>query len=67
VKLNRGKKGGGGKVLAPEYFVFPVDVLREVPRGKLWGKLMFKDIPEIERYRENWTVISEFLKSPTCV
>jgi hypothetical protein len=67
VKLNRGKKGGGGNVLAPEYYVFPVDVLREVPRGKLWGKLMFKDIPEIERYRENWTAISEFLKSPTCV
>jgi hypothetical protein len=61
VKLNRGKKGGGGKVLAPEYFVFPTAVLRDVPRSKQWNKIMFRDIPGIEQYREDWSSIREFL------
>jgi hypothetical protein len=62
-KLNRGKKGGGGKVLAPEYFVFPASVLAGVPRSQKWNKVMFKNIPDLEKYRDNWALIWEFLKA----
>ena len=60
-KLNRGKKGSGGKVFAPEFFVFPVSVLEGVPRTEKWSKIMFKDIPGMENYLENWTLIKKFL------
>lgn len=62
VKLNRGVKGGGGKVTAPEYFVFPKKVLAKVPRTKNWGRMEFKNIPDLEKYRENWELIRSFLE-----
>ena len=61
VKLNRGNKSGTGKVLAPEYFVFPVDVLRSVPRTEEWNKMSFCHIPKMSEYRENWELIRTFL------
>lgn len=66
-KLNRGKKGGGGKVLAPEFFVFPVSVLEGVPRSANWNKIMFKDIPDMARYRENWALFQQFLEKPRVI
>jgi hypothetical protein len=60
-KLNRGKKGGVGKVLPPEYFVFPTLVLSGVPRSEKWRKVRFKDIPDIEKFRDNWALIRDFL------
>jgi hypothetical protein len=60
-KLNRGKKGGGGKVLPPEFFVFPAAVLKGVPRTEKWKKVMFRDIPEMGKYREKWDLIRVFL------
>jgi hypothetical protein len=61
VKLNRGKKGGGGEVLAPEFFVFPASVLAGVPRTEKWGKVIFRNIPDMEKYREKWALIRDFL------
>src|SRR5262245_7939868 len=61
VRLNRGNKDGTGKILAPEYFVFPARMLERVPRTKVWRKMLFKDIPKIEHFRENWQSIHEFL------
>ena len=48
-KLNRGMKEGGGKVLPPEFLVFPVEVLNGVPRTKKWNKVKFRDIPDIKK------------------
>jgi hypothetical protein len=63
-KLNRGNKRGTGKVLAPEYFVFPASFLETVPRTKGWGKMAYRDIPDIGAYREGWHRIQEFLAAP---
>jgi hypothetical protein len=64
-KLNRGNKSGTGKVLAPEYFVFPTAILENVPRTEGWCKMSFSDIPNIDVYRENWQLIRDFLSVST--
>ena len=59
VKLNRGMKDGTGEVLDPEYFVFPVAVIEKMPRKS--GNVHFKQIPDIERYQDQWDLIKDFL------
>ena len=61
VLLNRGKKGGGGEIKPPEYFVFPVGDIKAVPRSKGWGRVDLKKIPDLESYRERWNMLVEFL------
>jgi hypothetical protein len=63
VRLNRGKKGGGGKVLSPEYFILPIDVVNALVRVRetTWSHVMFRDIQDIENYRDQWSLINEFL------
>ncbi len=48
VRLNRGKKGGGGPIRPPEYFVLPVEVVKLVRRPGAWSKVVFRDIEELE-------------------
>ena len=62
VKLNRGSKDGRQKQLPPEFFILPVDVAMALPRTEGWGKVSFKNIPELESYRENWNLIRSFLQ-----
>lgn len=61
-RLNRGTKQGTGSVRAPEFYVFPVEVVREVwnPEDP-WGKVMVRRIQEWERYFERWDLIRDFL------
>jgi hypothetical protein len=47
VRLNRGRSGGGGVATAPEYFVFPTSMVRDVCRTKSWSKAYFTDIATI--------------------
>ena len=61
VRLNRGKKGGGGRVLPPEYFVLPVEIVKSVYQPGTWSKVVFRHIADLEKYRENWSLIAEFL------
>lgn len=61
VRLNRGKKGGGGKVLPPEYFVLPVEVVKSAFEPGDWSKVMFRRIANFDRYNENWELIQQFL------
>lgn len=63
VRLNRGKKDGTGKVLDPEYFVFPVDIVKAARRDKGWRKVFFSKIPDCENYRERWDLIADFLNN----
>jgi hypothetical protein len=63
-KLNRGSKDGRAEVLAPEFFVLPANVARQLPRTPGWGKVSFRNIPDMERYRDGWGLIREFLQSP---
>ena len=64
VKLNRGKKGGTVEGRDPEYFVFPVALIREIPRDDKWGKVNFKKIPDVESYQDRWDLIRDFLAAP---
>jgi len=66
-KLNRGSKDGRSKVLPPEFFVFPVEVARAIPRTAGWGKVSFSKIPELETYRDRWDLIRDFLDVPRSV
>ena len=59
VKLNRGMKDGTGEVLDPEYFVFPIDVIKKVNAKS--GNVHFKQIPNIESYRNQWDLIEDYL------
>ena len=58
VRLNRGKKGGGGRVLPPEYFVVPAGIAESVCRRGPWSRVVFR---EIEEYKDKWSGIREFL------
>ena len=61
VRLNRGNKGGGGNVLVPDFFVLPVDVVKSVHKPGDWSKVYFKDIQNLEEFRDNWLLVSAFL------
>ena len=60
VRLNRGKKAGTGEVHPPEYFVFPVVVVKDIPTDKL-GQLRINRIANLENYRDRWDLIEDFL------
>ena len=61
--LNRGSKDGKRKVLPLEYFVFPVEiVISACHTDSSWSKVLLKDIDNLEEYRENWHIVSQFLK-----
>ncbi len=42
-----------------------VGVIEAVPRGEGWGRVDFKNIPDIESYRDRWDTIAEFLAAAT--
>ena len=63
VRLNRGKKTGTGEVHLPEYFVFPVVVVKDIPTDKL-GQLRINRITNLENYRDRWDLIEDFLNVP---
>ena len=64
VKLNRGKKDGTGEVRDPEYFIFSVAVIREIPRSENWGRVNFRQIPDVDSYQDRWDLIRDFLAAP---
>ena len=63
VRLNRGNRDGGGNVQPPEYFVLPIEIVKSVHRPGDWSKVVFRDIDDLDRYKENWSLIAEFLES----
>lgn len=63
-RLNRGNKAGNGTVQPPEYFIIPVEIVKTAPRSQSWGKILLRDIPNVEQYADRWDLIREFLKLP---
>ena len=63
VRLNRGKKGGGGHVGLPDYFILPKKIVLKLVRdpGTTWSKMVFRDIENLDKYKDNWSLIAEFL------
>lgn len=65
--LNRGTKDDTSKARAPEYFVFPVEILRALPRSDSWSKVFLRQIPNREHYRENWALIASYLATGSSI
>jgi hypothetical protein len=60
--LNRGsKKRGRADARPPEFFIFPIEVARALPRAG-WGKVSFSKFPDLQSYRERWDLIRSALK-----
>lgn len=66
-RLNRGGKGVETSVRDPEFFVFPVPLIRELPRTEGWGKLSVNKIPEWKSYKSRWDLVRSFLRLPEFV
>jgi hypothetical protein len=60
-KLNRGSTSGLESARPPEFFVFPVDVVRTAPRSKSWNRVTFGSIPNFRTYRDKWDLVGKFL------
>ena len=62
VLLNRGSKDGRKEVLPPEFFVVPVDVVKDACQTDTsWSKVHLKDVANLESYRDNWNLVRDFL------
>jgi hypothetical protein len=68
VALNRGyrfgktPKEGDTGVRQPDYYVFPVEVIRRAQNeGDKWGKVTISNIPNFQQYRDAWHLIREHL------
>ena len=68
VALNRGfrfrKKNNLKEVSIkpPTFYVFPVDVLKEIRNEKGWNKVQIKKLENLSNYIDNWKLIVEYLK-----
>lgn len=63
VLLNRGSKDGKKEIFPPNYHVFPVEIVKAVPRSENWGKVNLRDIPNYKAYEDRWNLISELLRA----
>ena len=68
VALNRGFRFGkqakaeDSGVRDPVYYVFPVDGVQKAQNhSDKWGKVTISSIPDVEHYRNNWKLITEYL------
>lgn len=59
--LNRGSKDGKKKLMSPDFYVLPIQIILSLPRTEGWGKVELRDVPNLELYREQWTLITKFL------
>ena len=68
VALNRGFRfgkfptGGDSGVRDPVFYVFPVEVVRAAQNeNDKWGKVTISNIPQYEKYINNWKLIADSL------
>ncbi|MDD5328179.1 MAG: hypothetical protein PHY02_10270 [Phycisphaerae bacterium] len=70
VALNRGvrfrmtKKAVSETIKDPEYYIFPADIIKAAQNPKSrWGKVRITNVPNYQKYKNNWKLIADFLKS----
>ena len=68
VALNRGyryrKQGAENGLQAPDLYVLPVTVVRELRREERgWHKVFLRHIDDLDTYRENFEVIRRYLQA----
>lgn len=61
VRLNRGSKKKIADPTDPEYFVFPIDLIRSVQRTATWHKVLLNDIEDLDQFRDSWILIADYL------
>jgi hypothetical protein len=61
--LNRGAKDGGGEVIPPQFYVIPINVVRETPEAQNGSKIYISNIPKSKDYLEAWHLIGSFALS----
>lgn len=59
--LNRGSKDGKKKLMTPDFYVLPTQMILDLPKTTGWSKVELKGIQDLEMYREQWSLISDFL------
>lgn len=65
--LNRGKPSKNAESTVavppsePEFYVFPIDVLKQVHRDGNFPKVLLKDIPDPTSYLNRWDLILDYL------
>ena len=62
VFLNCGYSGNkiGGKK-EPEFFIVPTSICLEYRNPNDWKKVMTKNIPDFNNYRNNWKLVKDFI------
>ncbi|MCI2811190.1 hypothetical protein [Eoetvoesiella caeni] len=63
VLLNRGSKDGNKQVMAPHYYVLPIEIVRSLPRTVGWKKVSLRHIDGLEQYRDAWHLVSSFMST----
>jgi len=69
VPLNRGysrpKKNGDTGVKDPEFYILPISYIEQMkdPNNE-WGKIVRNRLVDIEKYKDQWSLIASFLESP---
>lgn len=63
VRLNRGTRLNPEGKSDPEYYFFPVEVVRNAYNGNDWGKVRLRDIPNYSEYKNRWHLVAEFISA----
>jgi len=68
VALNRGYRFNKSKsqldngIQSPIFYVFPVEVIKNLRSDKGWNKVNFRKLEDYKRYIDRWDLIKEFLE-----
>jgi len=62
-RLNRGIGNDATQAGPPEFFVFPVKIIKTA-KHSAWNRVEFRTIPHLKSYQDAWEEISEFLSKP---
>ena len=65
VFLNRGSRTRKKSIGDPAFYVFPISIFIDLPRSETWNKVYLRYVDDAESYRNNWSLISEFLTVKT--
>ena len=65
IKLNCGRRKSGKLTYEyrkqPEFYVLPTQLCKRYNRGGNWSKLYLSDIPDYQKYKDNWQLIKDEL------
>jgi hypothetical protein len=61
VRLNRGNRNNGGNRRDPEFYCFPVEVVKAAHSNNDWGKVSVRNIADYDTYKTAWGLIAEFV------